>query len=89
MFKELFKLAESKITSDGKYLNFPDGSTTSIDSDSAVIMSNKDSDKIKVYSYGSKIILDTGSYDKEFKNISELVSYMNKNKMKYIGIDDV
>jgi hypothetical protein len=29
-----------------------------------------------------------GDYDKEFKNANDLVKWLNKNKAKYIGLDN-
>ncbi len=29
-----------------------------------------------------------GDYDKQFKNVNDLVKWLNKNKAKYIGLDN-
>ena len=43
---------------------------------------------IKVYRDSKGIYLDTGKYDKRFNDLKQLASWLNKNKYRYIGIDD-
>ena len=32
--------------------------------------------------------LDTNRYDKRFKDLKKLANWLNKNKFRYVGIDD-
>ena len=84
-------LIKEKITvKGGKYLDM-DGSITSIpgpyDRDAVIFSDNRGGD-IKVYRDSKGIYLDTGKYDKRFKDLKQLASWLNKNKYRYIGIDD-
>ena len=74
----------------GKYLDM-DGSITSIPGPyerSAVVFSDNRGGDASVYKDSKGIYLDTGRYDKRFKDLKQLVSYLNKNKYRYVGIDD-
>tara|TARA_Y100000034_G_scaffold112188_1_gene145921 strand:+ start:279 stop:554 length:276 start_codon:yes stop_codon:yes gene_type:complete len=74
----------------GKYLDM-DGSITSIpgpyDRD-AVIFSDNRGEDAKVYRDSKGIYLDSGRYDKRFKDLKQLANWLNKNKYRYIGIDN-
>ena len=83
------KLAEGKWKMVGKFLT-KDGMTTSIpgnyDRDAIAVDIGRDEFKIhmdgnKPYAYGPK-------YDKTFKNVKDLVKWLNKERAKYAGIDD-
>ena len=73
------------------YIISPTGETTSIpqkyDRDAVIVTIKGDNFKIynvnsgKPYAIGNK-------YDKEFKNTNDLVKWLNKEKAKYLGIDD-
>ena len=86
--KDLLK--EKIFVKGGKYLDM-DGSITSIpgpyDRDAVIFRDNRGGD-IKVYKDSKGIYLDTGRYDKRFKDLKQLASWLNKNKYRYIGIDD-
>ena len=74
----------------GKYLDM-DGSITSIPGQyerSAVIFSDNRGGDAKVYKDSKGIYLDTGRYDKRFKDLKQLANWLNKNKFRYVGIDD-
>ena len=86
--KDLIK--EGKWGTKGKYLTMPDGELSSIpgnnDRDAIAVDIGRDEFKIhmlksKPYAYGPK-------YDKEFKNVNDLVKWLNKEKAKYAGIDN-
>ena len=88
---KLKDLLKEKITvKAGKYLDM-DGSITSLpgpyDRDAVIFSDNRGGD-IKVYRDSKGIYLDTGKYDKRFKDLKQLASWLNKNKYRYIGIDD-
>ena len=82
---------KSQSLSSGKsYLYTPTGETTSIpgnnDRDAIAVDICRYEFKIhmlnsKPYAYGPK-------YDKSFKNVNDLVNWLNKEKAKYAGIDD-
>ena len=88
--KDLLKEAMWKAHG-GKYIISPTGETTSIPShygrDAVIVSIKRDTFKIyngnagKPYAIGNK-------YDKEFKNTNDLVKWLNKEKAKYLGIDD-
>ena len=86
--KDLLK--EAKWGIKGKYLTMPGGEISSIpgnyDRDAIAVDIGRDEFKIhmlksKPYAYGPK-------YDKEFRNVKDLVKWLNKSKAKYAGIDD-
>ena len=83
-------LFEGKWKAKGKYLNMPTGETSSIpgnnDRDAIAVDIGRDEFKIhmsnsKPYAYGPK-------YDKTFRNVRDLVKWLNKERAKYAGIDD-
>ena len=81
-------ITEGKWGTKGKYLTMPGGELSSIpgnnDRDAIAVYIGRDEFKIhmlksKPYAYGPK-------YDKTFKNVNDLVKWLNKNKARYIGI---
>ena len=88
---KLRDLIEEKISvKSGKYLDM-DGSITSLPGPherSAVVFRDNRGGDASVYKDSKGIYLDTGRYDKRFKDLKQLVSYLNKNKYRYVGIDD-
>ena len=88
---KLKDLLKEKITvKGGKYLDM-DGSITSLPGpydSSAVVFSDNRWNDAKVYRDSKGIYLDTGRYDKRFKDLKQLANWLNKNKYRYIGIDD-
>ena len=74
----------------GKYLDM-DGSITSIPGPyerSAVVFSDNRGNDAKVYKDSKGIYLDSGRYDKRFKDLKQLANWLNKNNFRYVGIDD-
>ena len=83
-------LEEKIVVHQSKHLKFPNGSIGRISNKRAVVLSNRHSDNIKVYiDSDGDLTLDTGKGDKTFKNIDELVKYLNKEKMEYEGEDKI
>ena len=83
-------ILEGKFKMKGKYLNMPSGETSSIpgnnDRDAIAVDIGRDEFKIhmlksKPYAYGPK-------YDLSFKNVNDLVKWLNNEKAKYAGIDN-
>ena len=88
---KLKDLIDEKITvKSGKYLDM-DGSITSIpgprDRD-AVVFDNNRGETAKVYKDTKGLYLDTNRYDKRFKDLKQLASWLNKNNYRYVGIDN-
>ena len=88
---KLKDLLKEKISVKGsKYLDM-DGSITSIpgprDRD-AVVFDNNKGETAKVYTDTAGLYLDTNRYDKRFKNLKQLVNWLNKNGYRYVGIDN-
>ena len=83
------KLTEGKWTLKGKYLA-KDGGMTSIPThrDRDAIVVGIKYNQFKIYMDGNKPYAYGSRYDKRFKNTKELVNWLNKEKAKYIGIDD-
>lgn len=82
----------SKFEADGKYITWG-SSTASIpehDRDTALVFDVKgESFYVKYYDRkGTKIYAFTDKYDKTFKNLEELVKWLNKNNAEYAGVDD-
>ena len=89
-FLDLEFLEEKIVVHQSKHLKFPDGSIGRISNKRAVVLSNRHSDNIKVYiDSDGDLTLDTGKGDKTFKNVDELVKYLNKEKMEYEGEDKI
>ena len=83
-------LEEKIVVHQSKHLKFPDGSIGRISNKRAVVLSNRHSDNIKVYiDSDGDLTLDTGRSDRTFKNVDELVKYLNKEKMEYEGEDKI
>jgi len=91
--KQLLAILENTIVEsvkvDGKYLRFKDGSFTSIpdeDDHSFIIMRNDDGEFF-INKRRKDIYLQGDTYDKTFNSIEDLVKFLNKEKMIYVGID--
>ena len=88
---KLRDLIEEKISvKSGKYLDM-DGSITSLPGPherSAVVFRDNRGGDASVYKDSKGIYLDTGRYDKRFKDLKQLVNWLNKNNYRYVGIDD-
>ena len=82
-------LSEGKFQMKGKYLYFPDGGLSSIpgNNDRDAIMVQIKRDTFGIYMNQGKLYA-VGSYDKTFKNGNDLTKWLNKEKAKYLGIDD-
>ena len=86
------KLAEGKWSMKGKYLNMPSGEVSSIPGDydrDAIIVQIKHF-KFGIYKQKGKLYANSwegSGMDKYFKNINDLVKWLNKEKAKYAGID--
>ena len=82
-------LSEGKFKMKGKYLYFPDGEVSSIPGnyDRDAIMVQIKRDTFGIYMNQGKLYA-VGSYDKTFKNGNDLTNWLNKEKAKYIGIDN-
>ena len=88
---KLRDLIEEKISvKSGKYLDM-DGSITSLPGPherSAVVFRDNRGGDASVYKDSKGIYLDTGRYDKRFKDLKQLTNWLNKNNYRYVGIDD-
>ena len=84
--EEILKISKIEVFRD-VYLKFPDGSVTSLDDRSWVVVDNgKEEAKIKKDNRG--IYVDIANrYDKRFKTMKDLVKWLNKERYKYVGID--
>ena len=82
-------VTEGKFKMKGKYLYFPDGEVSSIPGnyDRDAIMVQIKRDTFGIYMNQGKLYA-VGSYDKTFKNGNDLANWLNKEKAKYIGIDN-
>tara|TARA_R110000823_G_scaffold131215_1_gene259547 strand:- start:1 stop:627 length:627 start_codon:yes stop_codon:yes gene_type:complete len=83
------KLTEGKFQMKGKHLYMPDGELSSIpgNNDRDAIMVQIKRDTFGIYMNQGKLYA-VGSYDKTFKNGNDLANWLNKEKAKYLGIDD-
>ena len=85
-------LSEGKWKAKGKYLYMPDGQVSSIpgdrDRESIVFSIGQKTMRLSSFGPGGKKMYIRGDYDKEFKNVNDLVKWLNKNKAKYIGLDN-
>ena len=86
------KLTERKFEMKGKYLYMPDGSMSSIpgdrDREDIVFSIGQKTFRLSSFGPGGKKMYIRGDYDKQFKNVNDLVKWLNKNKAKYIGLDN-
>jgi len=82
-------LSEGKFQMKGKHLYFPDGEVSSIpgNNDRDAIMVQIKRDTFGIYMNQGKLYA-VGSYDKTFKNGNDLANWLNKEKAKYLGIDN-
>ena len=81
---------EGKWSIKGKYLNMPDGEESSIPGNygrDAIAVGIKN-DTFKIYMQNGKLYAAGNKYDKFFKNGNDLTNWLNKNKAKYVGIDN-
>ena len=84
------KLTEGKFKFKLNYLYFPDGRLSSIPGNNdrdAIIVTIK-GDNFKIYMNKNKPYAIGNKYDKDFKNGDDLAKWLNKEKAKYLGIDD-
>ena len=83
-------LIEGKWKGSGKYLYSPDGSVSSIPGnyDRDAIMVGIKNDTFGIYMQDGKLYAAGNKYDKFFKNINDLAKWLNKEKAKYVGIDN-
>ena len=83
---------ETKISVKGsKYLDLGGGDITSLPGPherSAVVFRDNRGGDASVYKDNKGIYLDTGRYDKRFKDLKQLANWLNKNNYRYVGIDD-
>ena len=91
--KDLLKEAKwkSQSLSSGKsYLYTPTGETSSIpgNNDRDAIMVDIGRDTFGIYMTQGKLYAAGNKYDKFFKNGNDLANWLNKNKAKYVGIDN-
>ncbi len=69
-------------------LRFDNDSYAGIDGDSAIVV-GQGRDTGKVYEYRGDIYLTTNKYEKTFKDIDELITFLNRDGWHYVGIDDI
>ena len=83
-------LSEGKWGIKGKYLTMPGGEISSIPGtyDRKAIAVDIGRDEFKIHMLKSKPYAYGPKYDKSFKNVNDLVNWLNKNKAKYVGIDN-
>ena len=82
---------EGKWKVKGKYLITPTGETTSIPGNNdrdAILVDTGWRDTWHIYIHRGKLRLYNGKTDKFFKNTKDLIKWLNKNKAKYVGIDN-
>ncbi len=89
---KLKDLLKEKISVKGsKYLDLGGGDITSLPGPherSAVVFRDNRGGDASVYKDNKGIYLDTGRYDKRFRDLKQLANWLNKNKFRYVGIDD-
>ena len=85
--KDLLK--EGKWGVRGKYLTMPDGEISSIpgNNDRDAIMVDIGRDEFGIHMLKSKPYARGNKYDQSFKNVNDLVKWLNKARAKYAGID--
>ena len=83
-------LSEGKWGIKGKYLTMPGGEISSIPGnyDRKAIAVDIGRDEFKIHMDGNKPYAYGPKYDKTFKNVKDLVKWLNKERAKYAGIDD-
>ena len=83
-------LYEGKWGVKGKYLTMPDGEISSIPGNygRSAIAVDIGRDEFKIHMSNSKPYAYGPKYDKTFKNVKDLVKWLNKERAKYAGIDD-
>jgi len=84
------KLTEGKYKFKGKYLHVAGGGLTSIpgpyENDALKVTVGRES--FNIYQGRKGIIAIGDSYSKEFKNGNDLAKWLNKEKAKWVGIDN-
>ena len=82
-------LSEGKWGIKGKYLTMPDGEISSIPgtNDRNAIAVDIGRDEFKIHMNGNKPYAYGPRYDKTFKNVKDLVNWLNKERATYAGID--
>ena len=83
-------LSEGKWKAKGKYLYMPSGEVSSIpgNNDRDAIMVDIKRDTFGIYMQRGKLYAVGNKYDKFFKNGNDLAKWLNKEKAKYLGIDN-
>ena len=83
-------ISEGKWKMKGKYLNMPSGETSSIPGnyDRDAIMVDIGRDEFGIHMLKSKPYARGSKYDKSFRNVNDLVKWLNNEKAKYAGIDN-
>ena len=84
------KLSEGKWGIKGKYLTMPGGEISSIPGnyDRKAIAVDIGRDEFKIHMDGNKPYAYGPKYDKTFRNVRDLVKWLNKERAEYAGIDD-
>ena len=82
-------IIEGKWKVKGKYLIMPSGETSSIPGnyDRDAIMVDIGRDEFGIHMLKSKPYARGPKYDKSFRNVNDLVKWLNNEKAKYLGID--
>ena len=90
MIKLMDLIVEGKWKGSGKYIYTPDGEVSSIPGnyDRDAIMVDIKNDTFGIYMQQGKLYAAGNKYDKFFKNGNDLANWLNKEKAKYIGIDN-
>ena len=83
-------LSEGKWEVKRKYLYTPGGQISSIpgNNDRDAIMVDIGRDEWGIYMQQGKPYAASNRMDKSFKNVNDLVKWLNKEKAKYAGIDN-
>jgi hypothetical protein len=59
-------------------------------SNTAVVFDHSKDGALKVFQKGSgKVMVNAEGWDKEFVNIRAFIDWANKEKLQYVGIDDI
>ena len=87
---KLMDILEGKFKMKGKYLYMPSGEMSSIPGNYGrdAIMVDIGRDEWGIYMQQGKLYAAGNKYDKFFKNGNDLANWLNKEKAKYVGIDN-
>jgi 8-oxo-dGTP pyrophosphatase MutT (NUDIX family) len=81
------------ITWDGRYMHLGKGQVSSmptLHSNTAVVFDHSKDGALKVFQKGGgKVMVNAEGWDKEFVNIRAFIDWANKEKLQYVGIDDI